>query len=440
MVSFDDVLPTLVGACENWAGVGDVEKICVVRDLEGRVRVAMRPRSAASLDVAAIEGLLQGALHSWFAKPLVLTSDEREKGRLAQAFVEQAVPWNDATYRDPTGALVNAPTNRWMKLERRLAKLDWVSEHRTTPAWPLEERAPAIVTFYSFKGGVGRTTLLLACALLLARKQKRVALIDLDLEAPGLGPILGAAGERGVLDYIVDYIATGQGRTNVLPVQGFGATEGAMVDVLSAGRIGFDYLEKLSRLDYSAVGGFLSDADPPVAKALRGLLMSLRGKGYDYILLDARAGLHDLAGLSLHGLAHLDVLVGRATEQGYLGLDLTVAALARRRSVENLMAIVVHSMVPADEKEAALEKQRFQKRCYELFKHHVYDPLFDDDDIPSPDDDDSLHTAFPISRHPRLETFDAVSSIVDQLGSSEYAAVVDRIVELCTPETSEGAP
>lgn len=35
----------------------------------------------------------------------------------------------------------------------------------------------------------------------------------------------------------------------------------------------------------------------------------------NYILLDSRAGLHDLAGLSLHNLAHVDVLVGRDSDQ-----------------------------------------------------------------------------------------------------------------------------
>lgn len=440
MVSFDDVLPTLVATCEGWAGIGDAEKVCVVRDLEGRVRVALEPKQAMRVDVPALEALLTAALGPWFATPVVATADEKEKGGLARALFGRAVPWDDAIHRDGTGAPVAVPGGRWFKLERRLTKLDWLSEEPTAPAWNLGEPGPAVITFYSFKGGVGRTTLLLACALQLARKQKRVALLDLDLEAPGLGPVLQAAGDRGVLDYVVDHIATGRGEPTFLPAQGFGAAAGAMVDVMSAGRLGFEYLEKLARLDFAASGGFLDDGAMPVARAVRELLLSLRGKGYDFVLLDARAGLHDLAGLSLHGLAHLDVLVGRATEQGYLGLDLTVAALARRRSSENLMAMVVHSMVPADERESASERRQFQERCYEIFKRHVYDPLFEDQDIPSLDDDDALHTVLPVSRHPKLETFDTVGGVLEQLESPEYVAIVERIVDLCTPEGPEEAP
>ena len=43
-----------------------------------------------------------------------------------------------------------------------------------------------IVTFYSYKGGVGRSFVLANVAVLLARWGCRVLCIDFDLEAPGL--------------------------------------------------------------------------------------------------------------------------------------------------------------------------------------------------------------------------------------------------------------
>ena len=52
-----------------------------------------------------------------------------------------------------------------------------------------KSKAP-IVTFYSYKGGMGRTTTMIAYAMSLAvndnpAKRKRVVIIDCDLEAPG---------------------------------------------------------------------------------------------------------------------------------------------------------------------------------------------------------------------------------------------------------------
>src|SRR4051794_23443603 len=43
-----------------------------------------------------------------------------------------------------------------------------------------------IVTFYSFKGGVGRTLALANVGVVLAQGGHRVLVVDFDLEAPGL--------------------------------------------------------------------------------------------------------------------------------------------------------------------------------------------------------------------------------------------------------------
>jgi MinD-like ATPase involved in chromosome partitioning or flagellar assembly len=43
-----------------------------------------------------------------------------------------------------------------------------------------------IITFYSYKGGTGRTMALANLAWVLASNDKKVLLIDWDLEAPGL--------------------------------------------------------------------------------------------------------------------------------------------------------------------------------------------------------------------------------------------------------------
>jgi cellulose biosynthesis protein BcsQ len=56
---------------------------------------------------------------------------------------------------------------------------------------------PQIFTFYSFKGGVGRSMAVLNVAYAMAAKGRHVLVLDMDLEAPGLSGFLGRHGEIG---------------------------------------------------------------------------------------------------------------------------------------------------------------------------------------------------------------------------------------------------
>ena len=49
-----------------------------------------------------------------------------------------------------------------------------------------ENRNGTVITFYSYKGGTGRTMALANIAWILAANGKRVLAVDWDLEAPGL--------------------------------------------------------------------------------------------------------------------------------------------------------------------------------------------------------------------------------------------------------------
>src|SRR5262245_52760717 len=69
-----------------------------------------------------------------------------------------------------------------------------------------------IITFYSYKGGSGRTLLLANVAWILASAGKRVLAIDWDLEAPGLHryfrPFLvdkDCETSPGIIDLVIDY-------------------------------------------------------------------------------------------------------------------------------------------------------------------------------------------------------------------------------------------
>ncbi len=70
----------------------------------------------------------------------------------------------------------------------------------------------SIITFYSFKGGVGRSMALANIGYLLAQKGKSVLAVDWDLEAPGLdkyfsgcpGASIQDASRGGLIDLLTD--------------------------------------------------------------------------------------------------------------------------------------------------------------------------------------------------------------------------------------------
>ena len=65
-----------------------------------------------------------------------------------------------------------------------------------------------IFTFYSFKGGVGRSMAVANIAELLYRRGLRVIMVDFDLEAPGLERFFdlpGISDSRGIIDMISSY-------------------------------------------------------------------------------------------------------------------------------------------------------------------------------------------------------------------------------------------
>ena len=74
------------------------------------------------------------------------------------------------------------------------------------------------VTFYSYKGGVGRTMAMANVAALLARKGRKVVMLDFDLEAPGLDSFeefKPAHGKPGVVEFVQKYQKTKTVRRNL---------------------------------------------------------------------------------------------------------------------------------------------------------------------------------------------------------------------------------
>lgn len=437
MVTFDRVLPELLRICESTAGFDALLAAVVVRDLQGRIRLVLEPDpTQTSIDPAALAASLQRILGAFFAGPIWSTAARNlDESRLAREVVSRADVWTPEPYDDPVHGR-RSPVARWKKMERRLSKQEWLDAGRARPAWEQRPGAPALVTFYSFKGGVGRTTALLSCAWQLAASGKRVAVIDLDLEAPGLAALLGVESARGVTDYLVDHIATGSGSLDDMGVQPSALGDAAgFFTLYPAGTLDLQYIEKLARLDFVSTSTASSDGASPAEAALTSLIKQIKSKvDPEYIFIDSRAGLHDIAGLSLHRLAHVDVLVARAGEQSYRGLDLALHALRRRKGRDGLQCLVVHTMAPGKDLPEAVEEEReFRGRARRSFSDHIYSDEMKG--VFAEDPPDAPHIPAVLRLDNRLVRFASVANIADALlRAPDYVDLLTRIVALGTPE------
>src|SRR5213594_550464 len=123
-----------------------------------------------------------------------------------------------------------------------------------------------ITTFYSFKGGVGRTQALVNVGVELAKRGRRVLLVDFDLEAPGIDtyPLpKPKEGPVGLVEFVSEYMLTGEApdASRYIYECRSAGEQGGRLWVMPSGLQDESYARRLSEIDwrslYSEKGGFL---------------------------------------------------------------------------------------------------------------------------------------------------------------------------------------
>lgn len=435
VITFARVLDELIRICEeHHASRASISRYCILRDVKGKVRLVVEPEAKRADALDALEDLLEHELGAYFVRPILSAEKRGPLQRLANTLLSISddkwpARWPEA-YRDTLGVEIPIATKtRWSGIERTIDKEAWLSSD-SSPVLPwklVPSKTPPIVTFHSFKGGVGRTTLVAAFAVQLARgkPRRRIAVIDLDLEAPGIGALFGVDTERGVLDVLIDHVATDRiDLTNASASADLDGGLGDQITVFPAGRLDDFYIQKLARLDFSSA---MPDEPNPVGRALTEMLRVMKPE-FDIILLDSRAGLHDLAGMSLHGLAHVDVLVFRGTEQNFAGLKQTLRTLGPQSA--NKLVLVETMLSATDDEVFRTRRERTRKRIYRMFSEIIY--VDESDEPPQPEDTDAPHDVLHVRRRERLDGLDSVQTRVhDILGDLDLQAVGQRIRDQC---------
>ncbi|MGE6758042.1 KGGVGR-motif variant AAA ATPase [Corallococcus interemptor] len=202
------------------------------------------------------------------------------------------------------------------------------------------------VTFYSFKGGVGRTMALVNVAASLAAKGRRVLVVDFDLEAPGVSTygLFKGRGDLGVVDFVEHYRQHGEAPD----VREYVRRCDVSVDtgelwLMPAGRQDPLYGSRLNSIDwlklYSEEDGYLLFED---LKA-----QWKESINPDYVLIDSRTGHTDVGGICTRQLPDSVVALFVPTEQNLIGLRPVVESIRREANPPRSRVIHLH-FVPSN--------------------------------------------------------------------------------------------
>ncbi len=226
-----------------------------------------------------------------------------------------------------------------------------------------------VTTFYSFKGGVGRTMALVNTGVELAKRGRNILLVDFDLEAPGLDTFEAIKPKRtapGIVDFVRRYLDTGQAPEvaeflEKCPEIG---DDGGELWLMPAGVSKSNYAESFRQIDwgnlYEQRNGFILFED---LKAQWEEVLQP-----DYVLIDSRTGHTDVGGICTRQLPDSVAMLFFPNEQNLNGLTKVVADIRSESEEPRGKQIHLHfimSNVPdLDDEDRILEKKikAFQKK------------------------------------------------------------------------------
>lgn len=363
-VFFNDAL-IIVESLITGAGLPPDIVPLVIRDIHGRIRIALDGEKTKHQEVAArlatsMETL--GVYAGNSGKGVMFPEDFFESDSVFQNpdILDLYLPGSDTPIR---------------LLDRQIIGQDWL---RPTSA-KIENKIPRLV-FFGLKGGVGRSTALAMLAYDLARLGKSVLLIDFDLESPGLSGLLmppDRLADFGMVDWFIED-AVGQGEAvlsrmiSVSPLSDH--TQGEIRVAAAMGMGESFYLAKLSRVYADVARDSHVERFSQRVSRLVGALETQEKP--DVVLIDSRVGLHDLAAVSIVGLATVALMFATDTAQAWQGYRLLFshwqAHPAVLRAVRDRL-VMVEALFP--ESDQAARAGRFLENAYTLFAETIYERI-----------------------------------------------------------------
>lgn len=361
MITFDQILPIVTDVLiDHRAELDELDWLLINRDLNGRVRLIM-PES-----VERDEGLRVRCdeIYRTLGERLAPHAYPAEAGILYEGSKEFAL--KGAVSRPLEGV-----DKTWV-VDRLATEGNWA---QIAPEIPGTLR----IVFFSIKGGVGRSTALAATAWTLAQAGKRVLVLDLDLESPGLSSSLLPPDRQpayGITDWLVEDLVDNAEILLEYMIATSGLSHDGEIYVVPAhGADPGEYISKLGRVWMPKVN---ADGErEPWSARLRRLLSNLDERVRpDAVLIDSRAGIDEVASSCVTDLgATLVLLFALAGDQTWNGYRILFEHWRRAqvaRAIRERLKIVA-APIPEIERTAYLEELR--EHSYELFVETLYDEI-----------------------------------------------------------------
>jgi septum site-determining protein MinD len=208
-----------------------------------------------------------------------------------------------------------------------------------------------IISIHSFRGGTGKSNLVANLAASLAAQGKRVAVVDTDIQSPGIHVLFNLDLKR-VTYTLNDYLL---GRCPVdAPVfdvtQSLQAERGQQVTA----RNGAIYLIP-SSMKVDEITTILSDGYD-IGLLTQAFQQLVKHLNLDFLLIDTHPGVNEETLLSI-GLSDVLIVILRPDQQDFQGTALTVR-VAKQLKIPK-MGLVVNKLLPEfdqDEVKATMEK------------------------------------------------------------------------------------
>ena len=205
-----------------------------------------------------------------------------------------------------------------------------------------DSSSPLVVTFYSFKGGVGRSTALGLVAGILATRNRRVVMVDFDLEAPGISVLFQKDLEKineeqyGVLDYLHQRYLTPDLDIPTIEhcISQVNLDTRGELFLVPAGEYNENYIHRLADLDRHTLQSFYRGERGEI-NPVKQLISDIKERlDPDVILIDARPGFNDTSAIALFDLADTAIICFSPTDQSFEGLRWVVQAVKKQRDYQ----------------------------------------------------------------------------------------------------------